>query len=80
MMWYSRDGNGDRALWIEEPTKDTDGDWTVDDCDSYALAAGDFNGDDDAIDAILGEGVHGLRKGSCIKISVSWCKISKGGR
>ena len=71
MMWYTRDDSGGRALWEKEPTKDGDGDWSVDGSLNY-LIAGDFTLDRDVVDALLGKGLHGLRKGQKRKISVYW--------
>ncbi len=73
MIWYTRDSNGDRTLWLEEPSKNYYGDWELYGS-SWSVIASDFNAEEGAIDALLGKGVHGLRKGEKVGIEVSWRK------
>ena len=70
MIYYTRDGDGCRALWIEKPSKDEDGEWF---CDGFiwALLASDFNGEEHKMDALIGKGFHGLRKGKMAELELN---------
>jgi len=75
MLYYTRDDNGDRALWIELPAK-IDGEWSVNGNFSHDLILSDWNGEDEQIDAVIGKGVHGLRKGSIAELELGWRRWS----
>jgi len=71
-IWYTRDRDGQRALWNALPVKiKSIGEWSSDesqDC-SYKLVVADWNGDNESIDAIIGTGFMGLRKGGIAELS-----------
>ena len=69
-IWYTRDDDGDRSLWSEVPRK-AQGEWSVDGGDT-GLILGDFHGEADGVDAMLGTGVHGLRKGQIAELVLTW--------
>ena len=64
-MWYTRDDDGERALWIGRPNKDDWGEW-------WSWAGDAVSEQDDLMDELLGKGFHGLRKGGIMEIEVSW--------
>jgi hypothetical protein len=76
-IWYTRDDDGQRALWNDVPVK-SDGVWWTNENQrgNYKLISADWNGDDESIDSIIGEGFQGLRKGQIAELVITWNRMA----
>jgi hypothetical protein len=73
-IWYTRDNDGDRELWSVMPEK-FQGYWEGD-YEIYSLICSDGQCENGCIDAIIGKGFHGLRRGGIAELEISWKRLA----